>query len=232
VLRLVAHELRAHLTVLNGWSSMLLTDDRVRRDPGMLERALTEMRTHIDTLNDISSHLTAAVRGGSRGHLPVAMAPLDLGAAAREALSMSEETARRHGVDMRLDDRDLGAEPVRGDRFQLVVAMRNLLDNACAHGPEGGTVILHLGREHGDVLIEVQDEGKGLNVLGRRAFEPLRRGVARARRRERSDEGGLGLGLSLVAEVARCHGGDVVWGRRDGGACIGMRLPDRVAAHA
>ena len=43
----------------------------------------------------------------------------------------------------------------------------------------------------------------------------------------RNGEPGLGLGLSLVAEVARAHGGEVTWDSNGDGASIGMRLPDR-----
>jgi two-component system, OmpR family, sensor kinase len=188
VLRLVAHELRAHLTVLN----------------------------------DISAHLVDAVDDGRRRTgLPLALAEVDLSGAAREALAMAGEVARRHHVALRLDDRRLGAAPVRGDRFQLVVAMRNLLDNACSHGPDGDTVTLEVGRGESDVYIRTRDQGPGLEVLGSRAF------AARRHRGARPPDGGLGLGLSLVAEVARAHGGQVTWGRDEQGATIGLRFPDR-----
>ncbi len=223
VLRLVAHELRAHLTVLNGYSTLLLEDDRVRRDPERVEHALSEMRSHLATLNDISAHLADAVGnegGGSVARLPMAMGEVDLRAAAREAIAMASEVARRHRVELRLDDRRLGPDPVCADRFQLVVAMRNLLDNACSHGPDGDAVTLELLREKGEVEIRVRDHGPGLHALGRSAFEPLRRGRA-------TRNGGLGLGLSLVAEVARGHGGRVTWGSEAGGSTIGLRFPDR-----
>lgn len=223
-LQLVAHELRAHLTVLNGYSSLLLEDERVRRDPAMLEHALTRMRSHLETLTEISSHLVDAVRDGdAAGRLPMDMTAIDLAAAAREALAMSAEVAGRHNVHLSLDDRGLGDGPVRGDRFQLVMAMRNLLDNACAHGPDGGAVTLRISREDGDVVIRVHDQGRGLDLLGQRAFEPRRR----ARRAGQDSEAGLGLGLSLVAEVARAHDGEVTWDRDRRGASIGMRLLDQ-----
>ena len=224
LLRLVAHELRAHLTVLNGYSSLLLEDQRVRGDPARLEQALTRMRSHIETLNEVSAHLVAAVRDADGpARLPTAMTAIDLASAAREALAMSAEVAGRHRVHLLLDDRDLGDAPMQGDRFQLVVAMRNLLDNACAHGPDGGAVTLRIFREGGDVVIEVHDQGTGIELLGLSAFEPMRRG----RRASRVSEGGLGLGLSLVAEVARAHDGEVTWDHHGGGASIGMRLLDR-----
>ena len=226
MLRLVAHELRAHLTVLNGYSALLMEDDRVRRDPERVGHALAEMRSHLATLNEISNHLVEAVDPdrGEPGRLPAAMGPLDLAAAGREALAMSGEVARRHGVRLRLDDAGLGGEPVQGDHFQLVVAMRNLLDNACAHGPDGDEVTLELLRCDGEVEVRTRDHGGGLDRLGGTAFEPLRRGGPA---RGGDDGGGLGLGLSLVAEVARSHGGEVTWGHDPRGATIGLRFPDR-----
>jgi len=224
VLRLVAHELRAHLTVLNGYSTLLMEDERVRRDPDRVGHALEEMRSHLATLNEISSHLVEAVdpgRGGPSG-LPTAIAPLDLAAAGREALAMSGEVARRHRVQLNLDDRGLGGDPVEGDRFQLVVAMRNLLDNACAHGPDGDEVTLELFRGDGEVQVRTRDHGAGLDRMGGSAFEPLRRGAPAG-----EQSGGLGLRLSLVADVARAHGGEVTWGHDERGATIGLRFPDR-----
>lgn len=219
MLRLVAHELRAHLTVLNGYSALFMEDDRVRDDPAKVERALGEMRSHLATLNSISEHLTGALGSGTT-RLPTAITEVDLCGAAREALAMAGEVARRHRVTLRLDDSRLRRETVLGDRFQLVVAMRNLLDNACSHGPEGDVVTLELASEEGDVVIAVRDHGRGLHLLGRRAFEPLRRGRASP-----SGSGGLGLGLSLVAEVARAHGGRVIWHSDRRGALIGLRFP-------
>ena len=223
VLRLVAHELRAHLTVLNGWSALLLEDARVRDDPERREHALGEMRAHLATLTDLAAHLAGAVGGGGHAQLPVVIVDVDLGGAAREALAMVADVARRHRVRLHLDDGGLGEAPVRGDRFQLVVAMRNLVDNACAHGPDGEAVTLEVGRSDGDVVIRTHDQGGGIGGLGRRAFKPRRR-------RRRQPQEGLGLGLSLVAEVARAHGGRVTWSREGQEATVGLRFPDRASA--
>ena len=223
VLRLVAHELRAHLTVLNGYSSLLADDARIRRDPVRVERALEQIRSHLATLTDMSSHLTDAVQSEGAPALPMAVTDFDLAAAAREALSMAGGLARRRRVGLGLDDRGLRGRPVRGDRFQLVTAMRNLLDNACTHGPAGADVVLEVGRREGDIEVCARDRGGGLGPLGAAAFEPLRRGEGLAGH-------GLGVGLSVVAEVARAHGGKVTWQSGDGGSSVGLSFPDRVSA--
>jgi signal transduction histidine kinase len=219
VLRLVAHELRAHLTVLNGYADLLLDDAHVRREPERVEHALREMRAHLGSLNDISAHLSDAVNDDRAARLPVAMTDFDMAAAAREAVGMAAEVARRHHVRLDVDASRLGKVPVHGDRFQLVTAMRNLLDNACSHGPDGGDALLEVCRDHGEVEVGVRDRGHGLGGLGAEAFEPLRRGE--------SDADGMGLGLSLVAQVARAHGGKVVWQSGEGWSRIGLRFPDR-----
>jgi len=225
VLRLVAHELRAHLTVLNGYAELIQDDPKVRRDPGRVEHALAEMRSHLASLNEISTHLSEAVHGGRTARLPLAASDVDLVGAGREAMGMATEVARRHRVHLHLDAAGLGYATVHGDRFQLVMAMRNLLDNACAHGPDGGDAVLELGRRDDEVAICVRDDGGGLGSLGGAAFEPLRRGDDRA-------DSGMGLGLSLVAEVARSHGGAVSWDSGDGWSRIGLRFPEHAAAPA
>jgi signal transduction histidine kinase len=209
--------------VLNGYSSLLVDDQALRRDPDRVEHALLEMRSHLATLNDISQHLADAVGHSDRPpRLDVVFADVDLAAAAAEAVAMARDSARRHGVRLRLDSAALRRSTVRGDRFRLVTAMRNLLDNACAHGPDGGEVVVELTEDGEDVEVRVHDQGSGLGRLGGRAFQPLRRGEPEGE--------GLGLGLSLVAEVARAHCGRVLWGRDRRGAHIGLRFPRH--AHA
>ena len=218
VLRLVAHELRAHLTVLNGYADLLTREPAVRGNPEVAERAIAEMRAHLATLTEISAHLTTAAGGGEAG-LRTAKGEVDLGEAAREAMSMASPVARRRNVRLRVDEGRLGSHRcVRADRFQLVVAMRNLLDNACTHGPRDSEVVLELARRGADAEVVVRDQGGGLGRLGAGAFEPLRRGEA-------GEAEGLGIGLSLVAEVARAHSGRVEWGRDDRGATVGLRFP-------
>jgi signal transduction histidine kinase len=223
VLRLVAHELRAHLTVLNGYSSLLLEDPQVRRDPKRMERALEEIRSHLATLTDMSAHVVDLVQDEESSSLPMAVTDFDLAAAAREALTMAAGVARRRGVGLGLDASSLGGQPVRGDRFQLVTAMRNLVDNACTHGPAGADVVLEVGRTDGEVEVRARDRGGGLGSLGAAAFEPLRQGEAHGGE-------GMGVGLSLVAEVARAHGGEVTWQSGAGWSSVGLRFPDHAAA--
>jgi signal transduction histidine kinase len=120
---------------------------------------------------------------------------------------LAEECARA--------DAALEGDPVsvRGDARLLRRAARNLLENARRHG--GGTAVEATLRKTGTgaARIEVCDRGPGVPEAEReRIFEPFYR-LMGARERE----GGVGLGLALVRQIARKHGGDARCLAREGG---------------
>ena len=98
--------------------------------------------------------------------------------------------------------------------------VRNLLENARRHG--AGDVLLTLGREGGEAVIEVCDSGPGLpQALQERIFEPFYRLPGASER-----DGGVGLGLALVKSIALRHGGTAHCSNRPGaGVCFTVRLP-------
>ena len=124
------------------------------------------------------------------------------------------------------------AVSVSGSRRDLGLAIRNLLDNAVRHTPEGGAVDLRLRSDNGDVLVEVIDSGEGIPRRELpRIFERFYRvDTARARA-----TGGTGLGLAIVRHVVERHGGSVqVESELGQGSTFRLRIPqappDRGAA--
>jgi len=99
---------------------------------------------------------------------------------------------------------------ITGDRRRLARVIANLIDNARIHG--GGSATVRVGvpvidTEVSRVRIEVSDAGPGVPEEERRLiFERFARGGGAGRRR---DNDGAGLGLALVAEHVRLHGGSV-----------------------
>jgi two-component system phosphate regulon sensor histidine kinase PhoR len=85
-------------------------------------------------------------------------------------------------------------------------AVVNLLDNAVKHSPAGGTVRLSAAAGNEEAVIEVQDQGPGIDpVHHARLFERFYR-VDKARSRQ---QGGTGLGLAIVKHIAQAHRGRV-----------------------
>ena len=112
---------------------------------------------------------------------------------------------------------------VEGEGRLLVRLIRNLLDNAARHAPGSPALVeLETGADH--VVLRVSDRGPGVPEAEReKIFEPFHR---REVRRESDEDRGVGLGLSLVRQIARRHGGDATCLPRDGGgACFEVRLP-------
>ena len=119
---------------------------------------------------------------------------------------------------------DVGHAVVRADKRRLERVVANLLDNARRHG--GGVSRVSVERSDGWVRVAVEDSGEGVPLGDRdRIFERFARGEA-AGRRDESD--GTGLGLSLVREHVRLHGGRVwVEDAPAGGARFVVQLPVR-----
>ncbi len=111
---------------------------------------------------------------------------------------------------------------VRGDASLLERVIDNLVGNALKYAPPPAPVRVSVRRENGCGVLEVEDRGPGLSPEDReRVFQRFFRG------RTAGGTQGLGLGLSLVAEVARWHGGSAgVEAASEGGALFRVSLPE------
>ncbi|WP_198663906.1 sensor histidine kinase [Jiangella endophytica] len=133
-----------------------------------------------------------------------------------------EEAARlRAAGAVTVDTTGVSAARVTGDATALRRVLRNLGDNAARHA--GGTVALSVGSRDGTVTLAVEDDGPGIAPADRERV--LRRFVRLDEARDR-DAGGAGLGLAIVDELVRAHGGEVEVGESaGGGARVVVRLP-------
>ena len=116
-----------------------------------------------------------------------------------------------------------GDATVRGDHFQLVSAIGNLVENAVKYSEESGVVTVSLIPLAESVDVEIVDRGIGIPAASLdRIFERFYR-VDRSHSRA---TGGTGLGLSIVRRVVTNHGGEVNVSSREGeGSTFTVRLP-------
>lgn len=203
------HELRTPLTSMGA-------DLRTLLDHGALSEAQAEIIEDLVADHARLAALLAALQSLARGDAGAAVPqlPVDLGQLVDASL---EHAGVRHpGTAFTRLPGDAG-QPVTGWEDGLRLALDNLLDNAALHG--GTTVSVGLRDGAGEVALVVEDNGPGIpvgereRVLGR--FE-----------RGRSPHGpGSGLGLALVEQQARLHGGGLDIGAAPcGGARITLRL--------
>jgi signal transduction histidine kinase len=126
---------------------------------------------------------------------------IDLALIADDAVEFYAPSADEKGITFNYS-RDAGvAIPLRGDASLLFEAIGNLIDNAIKFTPDGGSISVKLTRDGDGARLDVQDSGPGIDPLEREAV------FLRFHRSESSRHlPGNGLGLSLVAAVARLHG--------------------------
>jgi signal transduction histidine kinase len=141
---------------------------------------------------------------------------------AAEALDLVAAEAAHGGLRTRTD---LRPARVAGDLALLSRAVANLVENAVRHNRLGGELTVTTGTDDGHAWITVTNTGADLSATPLEPlFEPFHRGE-----RSRLDGGGAGLGLSIVAAVARAHGGSVTAAARPlaagGGLTLDLRLP-------
>ncbi|MGZ4679704.1 MAG: HAMP domain-containing sensor histidine kinase, partial [Ilumatobacteraceae bacterium] len=114
-----------------------------------------------------------------------------------------------------------GPTPAMIDEHLVARAVRNLMVNACRHAHHA--VRVETMTTDGSVWIHVDDDGAGVAAEDR---EVIVRRFGRLDQARNADAGGAGLGLAIVASVARAHNGDLVVGDSPlGGARISLRLP-------
>jgi signal transduction histidine kinase len=135
---------------------------------------------------------------------------VDLHKVAAETIASLIPLAMRNDVELAL--REGPTLPhVRGNHAALVLALTNLIENALAHAPHGSTVEVAVTPP---ATFAVLDRGPGVPVCLRdRIFQRFERGPV-------SREGGAGLGLAIVAEIATAHGGTVQVSEREGGGAV------------
>jgi two-component system, OmpR family, sensor histidine kinase MtrB len=216
----VSHELRSPLMTLAASVSVLasrreeMPDDASRSALDLMTADVSRFQQLVDDLLEISRFDAGVAR--------LSLEEVSLPELVRQVVAQRRGTRDDLVIDL---DPGMDELVVRADKRRLVRTLDNLLGNAEAYG--GGACRVAVEADDDVVRLVVEDDGPGVPVEDRgRIFERFSRGGG-AGRRSTSGEG-VGLGLSLVAEHARLHGGRAwVEDRADGvpGARFVVQLP-------
>jgi two-component system sensor histidine kinase VanS len=214
-----SHELRTPLAI----SRTLL--DVARNDPTRDQGDLIE-RLH--TVNTRAIDLTEALLLLSRAdRRSFSREPVDLSLVAEEASETLLPLAERHRIVL-----DVTGETTHtvGSAALIQRMVTNLVQNAIVHNlPDGGTVTVHTGSQHGASVLRVENTGRPLaSELVPTLVEPFQRGTERVRTDEHA---GVGLGLAIVDSIVRAHDGTLdLTPRPTGGLLVTIRLPGTLPA--
>ena len=209
-----SHELRTPVTALKGYIEVLQRG--VSRDPESLDAALGAMGREAERMRILVLDLLTLARVDASTRDAVEPLPID-----QVISSVLDDgvPGMPAEVERRLDS---GAS-VLADRASLVTIARNLLINACKYAPGARQVWETFDTEPGKAGFRVTDSGPGIPSADLpHVFERFYRGE-KTRARE---EGGSGLGLSIVQGLARALGGDVAIASEEGrGTSVTVWLP-------
>lgn len=208
----IAHDLRTPLTRLRNRLEALSHREPGERDE--VERALAEADALLATFNALLR--IARIEAGARRE---AFTDVSLKNVVEDAAELYEAVAEANDQILQLS---VQAAPVMlGDRDLLFQAVANLLDNAIKYTPHGGHVGLSLTRGDSGARIRVTDSGPG--IPDKEHARVLQRFVRLEGSRSTP---GNGLGLSLVAAVAKLHGARVSFDDAQPGLVVDLEFPD------
>ena len=205
-----AHELRSPLTALKLQLQLL---DRAPDDAAR-SQALQKLHEGVDRATRLIEQLLTAARTDPND-AKISFQQIDLAELVRQTMADVFVFAQeRHiGVELQAPEH----LTIAGDADALRILVRNLLDNAIRYSHEGGALLTSVGVEADDVVLTVEDAGPGIPADEReRVFD-------RFYRREPNQQGGSGLGLTIVKNIAEQHGARIALGEsRYGGLKVSV----------
>lgn len=216
---IVSHDLRNPLSAIQMSAYVLARGELAPHQQQALARIDRTTNRAQRLISDLLDFTVARVGSG----LSVAVEPIDLHQLVSEAV---DELGPSFG-GRTLEHRHVGGGPCRGDADRLTQVVGNLVANAIAYGAPDRPVVVTSRIESESYTLEVHNHGNPIAPeLIPGLFEPMTRGIA-APNSGRS----VGLGLFIVREIARAHGGQVdVTSSHGKGTTFSVRCARQVAA--
>ena len=217
LLGMLGHDMRNPLNAILMTASSL-TDlepgEEVSEAAAVLIRSGASMKALLDDLVDFN-------RTNLGLGISIEVGEADLAALFADELKQHRAAHPGQAVEMAVSGDVTG----RWDGQRLQQVLRNLLSNAAAYGTRGEPVRVVVHGEENSVRLDVRNRGAEISPeIAEHLFNPLQRGDAE---RSHANQAGLGLGLYIVQEITRAHGGEVGVRSDAGETVFSVRLPRR-----
>jgi two-component system phosphate regulon sensor histidine kinase PhoR len=196
----VSHELKTPVFNIQGYVDTLLNggleDEAVNMDYlRRAERSIDRLINIIDDLETISQL--------ESGGLHLDLDTFDIAFLCKDIYASLELNAARKNIKLELARKYDKPVFVKADKFRIRQVLVNLITNSIKYGKENGTTLIELNYLNDDVVVEVSDNGDGIDEKHLpRIFERFYR-IDKGRSRE---QGGTGLGLAIVKHILEAHG--------------------------
>lgn len=213
----VSHELRTPLSYVKGYSEALLDgvvkeEAQQKKYMKLIHREASRMQRLVRDLLDLAQ---------LEGTYPLVRTPFSIAQLVEETVEKYEPIMQEKHIHLSLDlDHDL---VVDGDPDRIEQVLQNLLDNALRYTPSGGTLSLRATNKHPMCELVIADSGRG---MAKEDMERLGERFFRADRSRSREHGGTGLGIAIVKQIVKLHGGSIRFESEQGkGTTVYVQLP-------
>jgi signal transduction histidine kinase len=196
-----SHEMRTPIAALKGMLELL--NDGAKDDPKVRDDFMRTMQIEADRLGRLVADLLTLAKLEA-GSLHPVLAPQPVSALFDDVTGVMSTLAEKAGVELSVELVD-GDIEVLADRDRIVQVLLGFVDNALKHSPAGTTVHLRARLDGQGAVLEVADEGSGIEP------EQITRVFDRFYRSDqaRAGRGGAGLGLAIAKEIVEVHGSSI-----------------------
>lgn len=196
----VSHEFKTPLFAIQGYIDTL--QDCLVDDPEMAAKFLKKAGKNVERLSYLINDLDS-ISKLETGEIPINYEKFDFVLLAKEVMDVLEDKAKTREITLSFKEKYTHPAFVNADREKIRQVMINLIQNSLKYGKEhGGSTAIKIFELHDQYLIEVTDDGIGIDEKHLpRLFERFYR-IDSHRSRE---EGGTGLGLAIVKHILEAH---------------------------
>ena len=195
----ISHEFKTPLFAIQGYIDAIVDDEF--EDTDMAMQFLKKAERNVDRLSYLIKDLDEIAKLES-GEIPINFTKFKINDLVKEIFEQMELKANQHQIKLIFKQKYDDPLMVTADRDKICQVMINLIDNSLKYGKQGGSTSVSLFELHDQVLVEVTDDGAGINEKYLpRLFERFFRIDSHRSR----DIGGSGLGLAIVKHIIEAH---------------------------
>ncbi len=195
----VSHEFKTPLFAIQGYLETI--QDCFEDNPVQAQKFLEKASKNVDRLSYLIRDLDS-ISKLETGEIPIHYEKFDFVLLAKEVMENMEDSAARRKINLTFKEKYTAPTMVNADREKVRQILINLIQNSLKYGKENGTIAIKIFELHDQFLIEVTDDGIGIEEKHlSRLFERFYR-IDSHRSRE---EGGTGLGLAIVKHILEAH---------------------------
>lgn len=195
----LSHELKTPIFNIQGYVTTLIDDGN--SDPEMVDKYLRNTERNVERMISLVEDLDTIHKLES-SRMQLEMEKFDLVKTAKEVMELTEIKAKAKGVKVEFKEDYNRPFWAYADKNSIRQVFTNLVVNSIAYGNEGGVTLISFYDMDENIMIEVADNGPGIDEKHLpRLFERFYR-VDKSRSRH---QGGTGLGLSIVKHILESH---------------------------